>query len=51
MVKPYCEHCGKHRGSCNGYCCDAEAKRAAPGFFDFMLLVCVIIFLLKMLAD
>ena len=26
MVKPYCEDCGKHRGS-NPYCCESETRR------------------------
>ena len=49
MVKPYCEDCGKHRGSCNGYCCDAESKRVRDGaikFYKFSVLAFVVVMVL-----
>lgn len=44
MVKPYCEDCGKHRGS-YPYCCDAETKRIAAGakcFYMFAVAAIVV---------
>lgn len=52
MVKPYCEDCGKHRGSCNGYCCDAESRRvrdSAIKFYKFSVMVFILAIALRVL--